>query len=764
LSEIVNRRRWAREWGQTTAVFTLLALLFFNRALFPPAGQVLGGYDMRGYYLPLYETVRAALRQGTLPFWDPYRFNGNAFMADPQQSAFYPPTWLTFVLPANVGVSWFMAVHVVLAGVGMAAFVRIMGGRRLPALLAGVAFAFSGLLAGRLWAGHSAVYAIDSWAPWLLLALAWSVRRARWQAAVVAGLPMGLCILAGHLPSFLYLGLLWGAFTAYLWLTMPGQRMLVVRQTGLMLIVGLALAAVQLLPFAQFSAATSRVATADFEFATDYSLPPAHLITLLVPEFFGEPTRVGYWSVPTFEELAYYAGILALLGLLLALRRPTSLSWFYILLMVAGLWLALGRYGVLYRFAFDWLPPFRLVRAPGRAAFLFLVAATALLGHTLSHWQTLPLAQRRASLAPTWRWVLATAGVALFAALAAAGAQFMAVHPTETSGRLWHQVGGYSITLLLVSVGGALLWAYLTAPDARRRRVWGGALLLLAVADMWLFAFKMVRLETTVPDAIWLDIKAVVGDAVVGDEVVKVLPWGVSEFSQTFPLTTQVYSMFGYASLQPENVIALASSVPDPRSTAYDVLGAALVAAPVPLDQYTEGERPLTLLEQRGDTWIYRRGRVLPVARLVNQVEIIPDPQAATVRIHQPDFDPAAVAILEAQPACDLQPSGPLGTAEIVDAAPGYWRIRTRGAAPALLVLSETAYPGWQVEINGVRAEWQTAYTAVRAVCIPAGESEVVWRFVPTIFLWGGSISLLALLLSAWAALQLTRRPAPKPA
>ncbi len=742
---------WRREWVQNTAVFLLLSLLFFNRALFPPPGQVLGGYDMRGAYLPLYQAVHDALRQGTLPFWDPYRFNGNPLMADPQQSAFYPFAWFMFILPPNVGVSWYMAFHVALAGVGMAAFTRYLGARRLPALLAGVAFAFSGLLAGRLWAGHSAVYAIDSWTPWILLGLVWAVRRGGWETAVVAALPFGLAILAGHLPSFLYIGLLWGALGLYLWLTQPGRRIIVVRQAAIMLALGLALASVQLAPFAQFSAATSRVSTADYEFATDYSLPPAHLITLLLPHFFGEPTRVGYWSVPTFEELTYYAGVLALLGLLLALRRPDKLTWFYILLMLLGLGLALGRYGVLYRFAFDWLPPFRLVRAPGRAAFLFLVAATALLAHALSRWQEVPLAERKAKLAGYWRWSLTAVGVALFLALAVTGALFMAIHPTQTSGRLWQQVGGYSVALFVWGVGGALIWAYLTSEQAKRQQIWGGALLLLAVTDMWLFAFKMVRLETAVPDAIWLDVKSV-----VGNEPVKLLPWGVPEFSQSFPLTLQLYSMFGYASLEPADPIALASSVPDPRSSAYDVLGAALVVAPVPLEQYTQGERPLTLLAQQGNTWIYQRGRVLPLVRLVGQVEIIPDPQAATTRIHQPDFDPATTAILARQPACQL--AGDVsGAAELLERAPGYWHIRAQSSAPALLILAETAYPGWQVTVNGVRQSWYTAYTAVRAVCIPAGESEIIWQFVPSIFLWGGAVSLLALLLIGVSAGRLRR-------
>lgn len=744
-------RTWQkREHLAAVLLFLFLALLFMNTALFPPAGQVLGGHDMHGYYYVLHEAVHEAVHQGTLPFWDPYRFDGNPLLADPQQNAFYPPAWLTIVLPTNVGISWYMALHIWLAGLGMYAFVRFMRGKWLPAVLAGVAFAFSGLLAGRLWAGHSTVYAIDSWMPWLLLALGWSVRRGRWETAVLAGLPFGLCILAGHLPSFLYIGIMWGAFAAYLWLTENGRRWLVTRQAAIMFGVGLALAAVQLAPFVQFSTVTSRLAEADYEFATDYSLPPAHLITFVVPEFFGEPTRTGYWSVPTFEELTYYAGILALLGILLALRRPTKLTWFYILLMIIGLWLAMGRYGVLYKFAFDWLPPFRIVRAPGRAAFLFLTAVTALLGHALSVWLDIPLAERQAQLAGYWRWSLSVFGVALFTALAATGAVFMAIHPTDTSGRLWHQIGGYSIALVVVALGGSLIWGYLTTTTARRRHVLGVALITLTVADMWLFAFKMVRLQSTAPDELWLDTKAVIGDGVE-----KVLPWAVPEFSQSFAIPARVYSIFGYASMQPEDTIALASSVPDPRSSAYDVLGAAYVVAPVPLDQFTEGERPLTLVVQRNNTWIYRRGRVLPVARLVQRAEIIPDAGTATARIHQPDFDPVTTAILDEATTCPLPANlEGEGTADILETTPGFWRIRTNSLTPALLVLAENAYPGWQVTVDGEPADTLKAYTAVRAVCVPAGEHFVEWQFVPTIYWIGGSITLAAiflLLLSGWA-------------
>lgn len=734
-------------------LFLGLGLVFFGRVLVPSEGQVLAGHDMVGNYNIYWETVRDALRAGRLPLWEPNIFGGFPFLAQPQQNTFYPPNWVNLILPVRIGVSLHSLFHVWLASFGMFLFARYMGGRRLPSVLAGIGFAFGGLLAGRLWAGHQPVYAVFVWTPVMLLALVWAVDRRRWAAAVLAGVPFALSLLAGHVPSFLYVGLIWAAFAAYLFAARPGERAIVARTAVVAAAVGLALAAVQLVPFLQFSLASGRVAEADFEFATDYSLPPAHLITLVVPEFFGEPTRVGYWSVPTFEELTYYAGIVAVLGIALALRRPTRLTWFYLALIVVGLWLALGRYGVLYELAYRFLPPFRLVRAPGRAAFLYLFAASALLAHTLTVWRELPPEARMPRLRHYWPATVGVLGVSLLAALAATGAVFMALHPTDTSGRLWHQIGGYSLALVIVGIGGALIWGYLTGQGGSRRRAYavGAALIVLVAADTWWFAYKMVRTAPTAPEAVWSD-----GHALIDEPTGRVLPWGVSLFSQNGAMQVGWPSVFGYDSLEPAAHIALAASVPDPRSTAYDILGATYVLAGGPLDDFTGGDRPLTLVGQQGAAWVYSRARPLPLARLVSAVEVIPDSAAAIARVHAADFDPATTAILDAPAPCTVEPNA-AGAADIISHEPTRWQIRTRSDAPALLILAENAYPGWEVTVDGQAAVALTAYTSLRAVCVAAGEHLVEWRFVPRLYVVGGVITAVALLLTLIAVVAMKR-------
>ena len=768
-------RRLRRRPALALALLLLaLLLIFFRHVLWPAAGQVIGGTDVRTQFFPWLTTVRQAVHSGRLPLWDPHHFAGYPFLANPQVGFFYPPTWLAWLLPVNAALSWYVILHLWLAGTGMLLFIRRQGANWTGAFLSALTFALSGFVGARLFAGHVGLLATVAWLPWILLALEWAVRSQSAWAAVVASLPIALSILAGNTGILLYVGLIALSYALFLTFTptrgisqpdgsgggrpaasSSGKRIVhAARQLFIIAAVAVALSGVQLLPFLQFAASSGRAAAPSFEFASNYSLPPAHLITLLIPDYFGEPIRAGYWSVPLFEELIYYVGVLPMVALVLAIRKPDRRTWFYILLILAGLWIALGRYTFLYRLLFDWIPVFRLVRAPARAALLFTFAASALLGLTLTRWQTAVEGGRESALARTLRWTLAVGVVGGVAALSATGAVFASQHPSDQSGRLWHQLGGWGWLLLAFVLGCALLWAALNAPpSSRQARLAGAGLALLVIADLWLFSHKFVRLEPAAPNPLWTNARAVVGQS---EE--RVLPWGLSVFEQNGAGRVGLYSVFGYNPLEPASIVALTSSVPNPRSTAYDLLAARYVISETPLDNFVGEEGGLEPVAQEGTAWVYRRPRALPLARLTFQAETITDDGEAISRIHAPDFNPVTTAILDREPPCTPGPADAGGTAAVRSRDPTMWRIETDSDAPALLVLAETAEAGWQVTVDGERADPLTAYTALRAVCVPAGEHTVVWRYRPAGVRLGGAVTLITAALWIAAAVMTVRR------
>ena len=149
----------ARRFWIMAGILLILTLIFMERVLFPPPGHALGGLDVRGLFYPWLTVARDAIQAGRLPLWDSNQFGGYPFLSNPQVGLFYPPTWLAILLPVNVGISWYVALHIWLAGAGMLLFVRQMhGGHYMHgswtgAMLAAVAFAFSGFAAARIFAG-----------------------------------------------------------------------------------------------------------------------------------------------------------------------------------------------------------------------------------------------------------------------------------------------------------------------------------------------------------------------------------------------------------------------------------------------------------------------------------------------------------------------------------------------------------------------------------------------------------------------------------
>ena len=59
--------------------------------------------------------------------------------------------------------------------------------------------------------------------------------------------------------------------------------------------------------------------------------------------------------------------------------------------------------------------------------------------------------------------------------------------------------------------------------------------------------------------------------------------------------------------------------------------------------------------------------------------------------------------------------------------------------------------------VDGRPAQSLTAYTTVRAVCVPAGAHTVAWSFVPLVYAWGGLLTLMGLGLVGTAVWQARR-------
>jgi Bacterial membrane protein YfhO len=125
---------------------------------------------------------------------------------------------------------------------------------------------------------------------------------------------------------------------------------------------------------------------------------------------------------------------------------------------------------------------------------------------------------------------------------------------------------------------------------------------------------------------------------------------------------------------------------------------------------------------------------------------------------HRP-FDPRHEVILanDTPPELAARFSDGVGvvdaSARIVEYSPHRVRVAASTRDDALLVLTDTYYPGWQAFVDGQPQPLVRGDLLFRVVPVPAGEHTVELRFEPTSVRIGLLVSLLAVLVAVTALL-----------
>ncbi len=152
-----------------------------------------------------------------------------------------------------------------------------------------------------------------------------------------------------------------------------------------------------------------------------------------------------------------------------------------------------------------------------------------------------------------------------------------------------------------------------------------------------------------------------------------------------------------------------------------------------------------------GDVKVYERTDAPGRAWLVHAATLTPDDAAALAVLADTAFDPRVRAILSnvaTLPELPADPSAatlPGESVTVVSYTAEQVALRADVAAPALLVLADTFYPGWQATVDGVPAPVLRANLMFRAVSLSAGQHDVVLTYRPASWQQGSLISLLTL-------------------
>jgi hypothetical protein len=350
------------------AILILGVSLFHSRGLRP--GQTFLPVDLSRNYLPwwtewvaqqnwlisdpllefypfLATSVNTIRQTGTWPLWDPAIFLGHPVIADPLFQPFYPVfKVLGLALGAARGLAIGLWLHVILASVLTYGFLRTIGCNRRASVLGAFTYALSGYLV--TWFESTFRVTTLVWLPGVLWAFELAVRRHSLRYAALAALALSLAILGGHFMILVTFCLFFGLYALGRTIESgrSGARLMVWPLVVLVITIacGALMGAIQIMPFSEYLSLSQRVSSQGLA----DPLPWQQFITLVIPNFFGNPAAIGpYWGELNFSESTIYAGLLALL---LAITTVLSSRRFFVVYLalvgMAAIYFLLGGPGV----------------------------------------------------------------------------------------------------------------------------------------------------------------------------------------------------------------------------------------------------------------------------------------------------------------------------------------------------------------------------------------------------------------------------------
>lgn len=773
----------------------ILPFVLFWRWVFQ--GQVLFWGTSLLQFWPWHHLVKMSLLAGEWPLWNPSLGNGTPLLANLQTAFFYPPNFLYLLLPIEHGLTLSVLLHLILAGLLMYLYTRYLGLEPFPAAVAALTYMFSGYIVGRT--QFVTMINAAAWFPLLLLLSdRLAVRRHRLNILWL-GLTLAVQLLAGHAQLWFYGLWLIGPYVIFrIW--QENKRKAndhLLRSFGYAVmsllaavVLAILLAAVQLLPTAEFTTQSLRGSGAERIFALTYSFWPWRLLTLLAPNFFGHPADGSYWGYANYWEDHAYLGILPLLLALVAIwdygmrqawgpgsapasEAKTAQFWrvvpFFAALFPISLILATGWNTPIYLAVFRFVPGFGFFQAPARLLIWYTLAMAILAGIGAQSFKLTPSSRRG------WgRLLVGAVGLTI----AGVAGNFILTGRSQT-----FLTATLLLGLWLIAAVGLLLmrprkWAILSAatPLAQSREaIWQWAVLILVAFDLLWAAWPLIP---TMPATLFRQPTA-------SADFLKTQPGGYRFFvDEKFDYATKFDRYFRFAAFGP-NDMAYWQGLKEtliPNLGVYTGLASANNYDPLVVgrwqrltDLIKEADaasrvRLLALLNigyfvnngsQQVGPALYTDGAItiqqvpnpLPRAYFVTQVYYAKTEQEVISRITSPEFDShREVIIMGSDAEVKTEVEAESGVIEVISAGANRVLLKVEAPTSGFVVLTDTFYRGWQATVDGQPSPILSANLAFRAVAVPAGTHEIVFSYRPrsfTIGLWVSAVTLGLIIIAA---------------
>src|SRR3989344_3170802 len=361
--------------------FIIISLAFSWKIFLNPTDIVAGGdniYSSSAFYYLNHESFK---ENKELILWNPYAYSGYPFITSIIGGRFFPINLFLLFSYKDFYLNYYYPIFIFIAGFFTFLFLRKLKLGYFGSFIGGFIFMLNGNLVQRSLAGDPAHVIAHSLIPVIFYLTEIFFERKNIISATVVALALATQFLSGQVQFFFYTCLFLLGYYAFRTISDIRNLKKYLGYGSLILIFVLLISAIQLLPLLQFGKyITNRGLDSDFNYITQGSLPPYHIINLIMPYFFGVRLLNTYWGFP-HAELYFYLGIGALILSFLAIisTRDGKVRFFWITAVIT-LILAMGRYTPLFKIINFIFPVLGFFQVPSRFLIIFTFCIAVLAG------------------------------------------------------------------------------------------------------------------------------------------------------------------------------------------------------------------------------------------------------------------------------------------------------------------------------------------------------------------------------------------------
>ncbi len=728
-----------------------LLLLFFFDVLFQ--GKTLFTGDNMSLNIPGKYLIRDFFRGLEPPYWNPYMFSGMPFLADINFGFFTPLNLFYFMFDPFKAHTLNVIFGLWFGSISMYLYCRKINLSRTPSLVSAILFMFSGSVFVNVF--NTSILNVVMWLPIILFFLEEYLLRGSFRYGLLVSVLCSLQLYGGHIQYTYYS---WLLICAYVLLRVkPFSFFDTFKRLSTIFIPVLFLTAVQLVPFLEFARFTTRPQQ-DITYSAG-ATPLVSYIRLILPNFFGVLKDGTSWGATA--DISGFVGIIPLfLVVFFVFRTKNFFNFFYLGVAIISFLMSLGRYSLVFYFAYYVLPFYSRFRSPATVLILYTFSLSILTGFALNYlFKTL----KKKSVSKVSLVVFIVLIICLMVILALKSFGYFYLikffHFINNSYFIpfvsrfleyssFRRQTIYSLWLnnLILNVFFLSLFVLITHLATRQKkflRFYKGLLVLLISSELMYYAGTIhISAKQELLNAprniynIFNKDKSYFRIYTLKDEPKKPI-FGDRDYF----IKEAVKSM---SFMQPDsNIFYGAQSIDGYTSMVYKPYANFVMKTPVKDPTGIEIINPSEqIIDELNVKYVLTAGRYLKELQSNGKYQLVYSYKHSflnrTFYVFQNKSVKPRVEIID----------NPVASVSIIEYKPNMVRIQTKSDSPSVLLLRDIYYPGWEVTINNKR-EQVKPYGIFRSVKVSEGKSDIKMVFKPKSYIVSSLVSLLSWILMA---------------